>query len=195
MFFRFSLSARVLLLPWLLAALAGCGSGDRDPVADAKFENEKRIGDADITKRQERDAEFMVNAATNSLLAVELGKLAQQKTARPEVRTFAQNLLRDHAALNTALAGVATQKGLAVPKSLGDEQQDTYQELAGLTGADFDRRFLQVSAEHYDESADDFEDMSDDAYDGDIRALAAKYAPALSQYRDQAKQLEDALPQ
>ena len=41
---------------------------------------------------------------------------------------------------------------------------------------------------------DDFDDMSDDAYDGDIRAFAATYLPTLKTQRDAAEKLADQLP-
>ncbi|WP_400192601.1 DUF4142 domain-containing protein [Hymenobacter sp. B81] len=184
---------RVCLL-LLVPVLSSCGAGDRDPVAEAQFQNEKRIGDADVTRRQERDAEFMVNAAGTGLLTLELSKLAQQKAAAAPLRTFALELQRSHTGLHAALRTLAQQKSLTLPDGLGREQQRAYQDLVGLTGARFDEQFLQLVATGHDEAADDFQDMAEDAYDGDIRAFAAKYAPILEQHHNQAEQLRDQLP-
>ncbi|UYZ58540.1 DUF4142 domain-containing protein [Hymenobacter latericus] len=177
----------------LLGSLLACNSGNRDPVADAKFQNEQRIGNEDITKRQEQDAEFLVEAATNGLLEVELSKLAQSKATRPEVRNLAQQLMRGHTGINASLRSLAGQKNLAVPDALGGDQQDVYKELAGLTGAEFDRQYVEEIVDAHNNAEDAFEDMADEAYDGDIRAFAAKYAPVLEEHRKQAEQVEDLL--
>ncbi|GAA4378970.1 DUF4142 domain-containing protein [Hymenobacter koreensis] len=183
-------------LPWacLLLFVTSCGSGERDPVAEAKFQNEKRIGDANITERQEQDAEFIVNTASRGLLDVELAKLAQQRSTRPDLSALAQTLVRDHTGMHTALSTLAERKGLAIPQGLGSDQQDTFKELSALTGAEFEREYLEVTTEHHDDAADRFEDMAEDAYDGDIRAFAAKYAPVLKQHHEQAQQIQKALP-
>ncbi|RYU80080.1 DUF4142 domain-containing protein [Hymenobacter persicinus] len=185
-------SAR-FILPFSLLLL-GAWSSDaskKDPVAEARFQNEKRIGDANITKKQERDAEFMVDAASDGLLEVELGKLAQQKGTAPAVKEFGQRMATQHSEVNTALRTLAEQKGIVLPAGLGGKQQKTYQELAGLPSTEFDRRYLETMVDDHANDVDAFDDMSEDAYDGDIRGFAAKYLPTLKEHLDMAKQAQD----
>lgn len=184
--------ARILLFS-PLALLLACGSTERDPVADAKFQNEQRIGREDITKRQEADANFMVDAAIGSRLGAELGQLAQRKASSPAVRAWGPQLSRDATALNAALRTVAEQKGLTLPEGLSADQQDVISKLTSLSGAEFDRRLLAAATDYLDDAHDAFDDMTDDAYDGDIRAVAAKYAPTLKQHYKQADELQDQL--
>ncbi|GAB3827537.1 DUF4142 domain-containing protein [Hymenobacter jeollabukensis] len=181
------------LLAVPLSLLLACGSGERDPVADAKFANEQRIGREDITKRQQRDADFMVEAATGSRFAAELGQLAQRRGSSPALRAWAPQLTRDATALGDALRPVAEQKGLTLPDGLSTEQQDIISKLTSLSGPAFDGRLLEAARDYLDDARDDFDDMGDDAYDGDIRALAARYAPILKQHYQQADELHDQL--
>ncbi|MCC3155901.1 DUF4142 domain-containing protein [Hymenobacter sp. 15J16-1T3B] len=176
-----------------LALLLACGSGERDPVADAKFANEQRIGREDITKRQERDADFMVEAATGSRLGAELGQLAQRRASSPALRAWATQLSRDATALGGALHAVAEQKSLTLPEGLSADQQDVISQLTSQSGAEFDRRLLEAARDYLDDARDEFDDMADDAYDGDIRAVAAKYAPVLKKHYEQADELHDQL--
>lgn len=185
-------AVRLLLFSPLVLLLA-CGTTERDPVADAKFQNEQRIGREDITKRQEADANFMVDAATGSRLGTELGQLAQRRASSPAVRAWAQRLSRDATALNAALRTVAEQKGLTLPDALSADQQDIISKLTGQSGAAFDQHLLNAATDYLDNAEDDFADMADDAYDGDIRAVAAKYAPTLKQHYQQADELQDQL--
>ncbi|MCB2380036.1 DUF4142 domain-containing protein [Hymenobacter sp. BT635] len=177
----------------MLAAACSPEQGQKDPVAEAQFQNEKRIGDENVTEKQERDAEFMVAAASDGMLEVELGKLAQQKATQPAVKTFAQQMATQHGEANAALKTLAEQKGLVLPASLGREQQETYRTLSGFTGTQFDKEYMARMVDDHKKSADEFEDMSKDAYDGDIRGFAAKYAPVLRDHLDMAKEVDDQL--
>ncbi|UOQ54306.1 DUF4142 domain-containing protein [Hymenobacter cellulosivorans] len=179
-----------LLLPVLLAACSP-DSSKKDPVAEAQFQNEKRIGDENVTEKQERDAEFVVNAASDGMLEVELGKLAQQKATNPAVKTFGQHMVEQHSEANNALKALAGRKSLVLPASLGQEQQETYSKLAALTGTEFDKQYMASMVKDHKRDADEFEDMSEDAYDGDIRGFAAKYAPVLKEHLDMAEKLND----
>lgn len=177
----------------LVLSLGACSpdASQKDPVAEAQFQNEKRIGDANVTEKQERDAEFLVAAASAGMLDVELGKLAQQKATQPAVKNFGQNMATQHAAANAALKTLAGQKSLVLPAGLGKAQQDSYAKLAALTGTQFDKQYMEQMVDGHKKSVDDFEDMSEDAYDGDIRGFAAKYAPVLQEHLDMAKQIND----
>jgi putative membrane protein len=188
------LSLPKLLLLTLLLGLLSCGAGERDPVADAKFENEQRIGREDITERQEQDADFMVEAATGSAYGAALGQLAARQTANAPLRTFGQQLQRDASQLSNALRTLATQKGLTLPEGLSSRQQKQLDELAALSGPAFDRELLAAATDYLDDAQDAFDDMADDAYDGDIRGVAAKYAPTLQSHYEHADELEDQLP-
>ncbi len=185
-------SVRFLLLGCCIT-LGACspGAGDKDPVADAKFQNEKRIGEAAVTERQERDAEFMVDAAASGMLELEMGKLAQQKATTPAVRSLAQRLVQQHGVVSTALRNLAQQKNLVLPTGLGGDQQKTYAELSALTGVQFDKQFITTVKEAHQRDTDAFEDMSKDAYDGDIRGFAAKYLPTLEQHLEDVEAVED----
>lgn len=183
-------SSHLLLLASALT-LGSCSpdASQKDPVAEAQFQNEKRIGNDNVTEKQERDAEFMVAAASDGMLEVELGKLAEQKATQPAVKTFGQHMVEQHAEANAALKALAEQKGLVLPGGLGREQQEAYAELSALTGSAFDKQYMALMVDDHKKDVDEFEDMSEDAYDGDIRGFAAKYAPVLKEHLDMAKQV------
>ena len=185
-------SARLLLFGCCIA-LGACspGAGQQDPVADAKFQNEKRIKEAAVTERQERDAEFMVDAAVNGMLELEMSKLAQQKAATPVVRNFAQRLVQQHGQVNTALRNLAQQKNLVLPGALGKDQQNKYAELSAVAGTQFDKQFVATMKELHKNDVEAFEDMSKEAYDGDIRGFAAKFLPTLEQHLKDVDAVED----
>ncbi len=180
----------------LLPLVAACGAGGtKDPVAEAKFQNEKRIGNEDVTRKQERDAEFLVIAATHLMQDVEMSQFAQRKATLPDVKYLAQLIIGEHAAMQKALQTLAAQKSIVLPASLGADQGKRLGELSALNGPAFDRKYTELLEDSHEASVKEFDDMSEDAYDGDIRAFAAKYLPALKTHREAADKLASQLPQ
>ncbi|QIX61637.1 DUF4142 domain-containing protein [Hymenobacter sp. BT18] len=188
---RRSAHALVALASLALVGACSSNSSQQDPVAAARFENERRIGEADVTRKQEQDAEFLVTAAVRGQLITEASRLAQQKATVPAVRDFAAKLLKEHVAVTQSLQTVAQQKSITVPQALGSEQQEEYQQLTAASGSAFDKQYAELLTELHEKQEDAFDDMREDAYDGDIRGFAAKYYPLLNDHLTQAKQLAD----
>lgn len=179
----------VVALP-LLGSCSG-NSGNADAVNTATAQNEHKIDTADITKKQKADAEFLVKDASNALFEVELGKLAQARATAPDVRSYGARLVSQRLELLGTLRALAAAKGLAVPATLGDDEQQAYHEASTQTGTQLDKYLtaLLVKAQKQDE--DNFSDMSDDAYDGDIRGFAAKFHGPVQEQLDAAKEAAD----
>ena len=177
-----------------LPALAACSSGGGTDAADsAMAANEKKIGAADVTAKQEADALFMVKTTSNALLEVELGKLAQARATTPVVRTYGASLVQNRLELLAALRALATVKSLTVPAALGDDEQAAYHEVSTQTGAQIDKRVMALLVKTQKQDEDGFDDMSDDAYDGDIRGFAAKYLSPVQEQLAGAEEVADTI--
>ncbi|GAA4051571.1 hypothetical protein GCM10022409_43020 [Hymenobacter glaciei] len=180
----------VVALP-LLGSCSGNGS-NTDAVDAATAQNEKKIDTADITKKQEADAEFLVKSTSNALLEVELGKLAQARATAPDVRSYGAQLVPQRLELLATLRSLAAAKGLTVPAALGGDEQEAYHEASTQTGAQLDKRLMALLVKTQKQDEDAFDDMSGDAYDGDIRGFAAKYHGPVEEQLDAAKEAADA---
>jgi putative membrane protein len=194
---RFNWSSRVIpgVLTVLLATACSSGSGPGgDAVDSAISQNENKIDAADVTKKQEADARFLVETTGNALLEVELGKLAQARGSSPAVREYGTRLVQNRLELLTALRSLAGAKKLTVPPALGEDGQAAYHETSTKTGAEFDKHLLAMLVKTQNQDEDAFDDMSDDAYDGDIRGFAAKYHAPVEELLDAAKEAADKLP-
>ena len=174
----------------LLASCSGNG-GNTDTVENATAQNEKKIGTADITKKQEADAKFLVKSTSNALLEVELGKLAQARATAPAVRSYGARLVPQRLELLSTLRALAAAKSLSVPAALGSDEQEAYHEASTQAGTQLDKHLmaLLVKAQKQDENI--FDDMSDDAYDGDIRGFAAKFHGPVKEQLNAAKDAAD----
>ena len=179
----------VVALP-LLGSCSG-NSGNADAVNTATAQNEHKIDTADITKKQEADAEFLVKSASNALFEVELGKLAQARATAPDVRSYGARLVSQRLELLGTLRALAAAKGLAVPAALGDDEQQAYHEASTQTGTQLDKYLMALLVKAQKQDEDNFDDMSDDAYDGDIRGFAAKFHGPVQEQLDAAKEAAD----
>ena len=81
------------------------------------------------------------------LIDVEAGKLALEKSKNNDVRAFAQRMIGDHTSVNDqALALVkklnVTPEDNPTSQSLTKQAEETRKKLAGLTGAAFDKAYI-----------------------------------------------------
>ena len=155
--------------------------------------NEQKIGAADVTAKQEADARFLVKTTSNALLEVELGKLAQARATTPVVRTYGAGLVQNRLELLAALRALATVKSLTVPAALGDDEQAAYHEISTQTGTQIDKRVMALLVKTQKQDEDGFDDMADDAYDGDIRGFAAKYISPVQEQLAKAEEVTDTI--
>ena len=195
-FSLFSAPVRRWLLVLPLAATAACSSGGgtgSDPEAAATAQNEQKIQEADVTDKQKADAQFLVQAAGNALLGVELGKLVQARATLPALRTYGARLVQGRLALLADLRALAQAKSLALPPALSDDAQEAYHDASTQTGTRLDKQAVELILKIQRQDEDAFDDMKDDAYDGDIRGFAAKHYSTVKEQLDATKEVADAV--
>lgn len=96
-------------------------------------------------------AEFVTALAASDLFEIEAGKLAQQKGQSDQVKGWGRMLVEEHTKasneLETILAGSNPQ--VTPPTTLPPDLQARLQQLQGLSGAEFDQRWLaEQTASH-----------------------------------------------
>jgi putative membrane protein len=62
------------------------------------------------SKLNSDDSDFLKKAAKGGMAEVELGKLALQKASSPDVKEFADLMIRDHTKANRELTALALQR-------------------------------------------------------------------------------------
>ncbi len=139
------------------------------------------------------DKEFVSDAGMDGLFEVQAGNLALQKAESADVKTFAQRMVTDHGAANAELAQLATTKGLALPTELGGPMKDAYQHLEGLSGAEFDKAYMQHMVEGHNKDVAEFEKVSTTGGDFDLKGWAGKTLPTLQQHQQMAKDISSKL--
>jgi putative membrane protein len=89
---------------------------------------------------------YVQQTAVDDLFAAQSSELALKKSTNPQVRSFAKNLLKDHATASQELKQtLQTAKVDAAPPSVLDpEHQQLLDTLKSSSGGEFDRKYLKM---------------------------------------------------
>jgi putative membrane protein len=125
------------------------------------------------------DLDFVLCTAMAGMDEVALGDLAKGKAQSEEVKNLADLIVREHTTANEELMQLASGKGIPVPKTTGEVTQTVAASMSELSGPDFDLQYvLQQHGAHL-AAVQLFRHATQHAMDPDVKAFAAKYAPAI----------------
>jgi putative membrane protein len=92
------------------------------------------------------DQQFLLKAAQGGLTEVKLGELAQKKGSKDDVRDFGKMMVKDHTKINHDVKSVAAKNNVDLPKELDAMHQQKVDDLSKLSGAAFDKAYLDAMA-------------------------------------------------
>jgi putative membrane protein len=133
------------------------------------------------------DSAFLAAAFEGGMAEVELGNLAQQRGSSDVVKQFGKQMVEDHTMINDEIKALATGKGVPIPSALDAKSQATQDRLSKLSGAAFDRAYMQDMVTDHQKDVAEFRRMSTRAADPDIKAFAAKTLPTLEKHLKMAR--------
>jgi len=139
------------------------------------------------------DHRFVFNTYMSGLAEVRLGELAQQKASSAEVKQFGERLMTDHKKANEELKTIAATKTITLPTMVDDKHKATYDRLSQLSGAAFDRAFMQDMLTAHRTAVDNFRNEAKDGKDADIKTWASKTLPTLEGHLGQAQSVNTAV--
>jgi putative membrane protein len=134
-------------------------------------------------------------AYTAGLLDVEAGKQALEKSKNKDVRAFAQQMIGDHTAVNDqALALVkklnVTPEDNATSQSLTNQAKATREKLAGLTGAAFDKAYVDNEVAYHKTVNGALSDtLIPDAQNTELKSLLESGLKVFQSHLDHAEHL------
>jgi putative membrane protein len=141
------------------------------------------------SSRASGDSAFAMKAAQANMAEVELGKLAQQKAMSDEVKQFAQRMVDDHSKSLAELKSIATKKNVTLPTEIDAEHKNLSEKLSKMSGAAFDRAYIQAMVDGHRKVAADFRKESQSGSDADVKAFAAKTLPTVEEHLKHAEKV------
>jgi putative membrane protein len=136
------------------------------------------------------DSRFMKNAAEAGMAEVQLGQLAAQKATSADVKSFGQHMVDDHTKANDQLKRLAAQKGVTLPDSPSMMQKHDVDRLSKMSGADFDRAFMDQMVKDHKKVVAEFDKASKGSKDSDVKSFASSTLPTLQDHLQMAQTLD-----
>lgn len=127
------------------------------------------------------DKNFLTHAAQGGEAEVELGRLAQEKAADAQVKSFGQRMETDHSKAGSELRALIAQKGLTIPGGLPPDALALKNRLDKLQGATFDQAYMRAMVDDHVKDVRAFE-MAAKSTDPDIKGFAEKTLPTLHEH-------------
>jgi putative membrane protein len=91
--------------------------------------------------------------------------------------------------VNEQLKALAVSKSVDLSAVIDPKDAGTFQDLEKSSGADFDKAYLGEVVSNHKKCIADFEEISKEGKDADVKAFADKTLPALKAHQDKAKEL------
>lgn len=197
-----TITFKILLMAITVTMMACGGSQNRNTNtdntmgADSLNMNESMTDDqlGMGTNAQENTQDFIEEAASFSLMEIELSKYAQQNAVNQRVKNFAEMIVRDHSQINDELKSIASGKNITVPTTMADDHRDKMSNIQEKSGVDFDKEYIKEMIDHHEKDVDKFTKFAEEAnVDTDLKSFASKTLPTLLMHQDSAKQIMDLL--
>jgi putative membrane protein len=148
------------------------------------------------------DRDFIQEHLAMGQSEIALGQLAAQKASHAEVKRFGEMMVQEHQAAGDELRQIQSQlpanttaenRGTAGTDA-ADEHKDAMDELQGLSGREFDRKYMDLMVEHHEEAVNELERKAENG-STQVRQWASKTLPKLQQHLERAKTIKETLNQ
>ncbi|HSO42919.1 MAG TPA: DUF4142 domain-containing protein [Rhodospirillales bacterium] len=134
--------------------------------------------------------EFIEKAVRGNVAEVKLGELAEKQAKSGQVKTLGQTLQADHAKARDKSAALAKELGVKVAMEPMEDAKETYDELAKLSGADFDKAFVEAAVEDHEKDIELYSEQLEEGDNPKVVEYAKETLPVLKKHLDAARKLE-----
>jgi len=141
--------------------------------------------DPDTTARH-----FLIMASIGNLQEVNAGKLAVEKTARADIKSFGQMMVKDHSLAQTKLLQLAKSVGIQLPAAATATPPFDLK-LGKASGDDFDRLYVHAMLTGHRSTVQMFDTYSTTGKNPAVKAFAQQMLPTLKAHLAAAKALDE----
>lgn len=138
---------------------------------------------------------FVTNLAVGNMYELQAAEIAQAKSTNADVKALAAMIRTDHTRAGEKLSATAptAAPNVAVPTTLDQRRQGLIDNLNAASAGDFDKVYLEQQVAAHNETLTLLNGFSDNADAPTLAALARELVPTVTQHRDRAQQLLDAM--
>ena len=138
-------------------------------------------------KLNDKEVTFVKEAGAGNAAEIKLANLALKNGESQEVKDFANMMIKDHTQANDDLAVVAKNHNIDFPSKETAEQKGTYERLAKLKGAAFDKAYMADAVEDHTKDVADYKEAQGEVKDGKLKEYVNKVEPIVAGHLQHAK--------
>ena len=142
---------------------------------------------AKLSADDEKAVKDMAQANINEIAAA---KIALSKAQSDEVKTYAQQMVKDHGDALTKVQAVAEQKGVTLPTEPDAMHKEMAAMLEKQSGDAFDKMYMEnAGTKDHKMVLSKLQSDASKIKDADVKALADAHTPVVEQHLKSAQQL------
>lgn len=136
---------------------------------------------------------------TANTVDIDAGKLAKSKTKNPEVKKFAEQMIKDHTSVNkdtSKLMGKlkAKPEESDTSRTLRQDGDATMSKLKGLKDKEFDKAYVDNEVTYHQTVLDAIDNtLLPSAQNSEVKDLLGKVRPSIAEHLEHAKHLQSTL--
>jgi putative membrane protein len=133
------------------------------------------------------DSGYIREAGSLNLLEVRLGTLAGQRSSNTAVQQFGRQMVSSHSSMGQQWTSLAALNGLPTSVPLNSIQQQSIDQLSKLTGADFDRAYMNAMVADHEQDAGTLQRIGVYAQSAEVKRLAASGLSTTQEHLSRAR--------
>ena len=130
---------------------------------------------------------FIQKAATSDQTEIKLARLALERASIPEIKQFAQTMVTDHTKSTSLLKPIAVDHSVVLSENPEPQADENFKRLEELSGAAFDRTYIEIMVTDHEEMLHAFEVEAAKAADSKLKDFIATVQPVVAHHLEMAK--------
>jgi putative membrane protein len=164
------------------------GSMQQSPAQDGSMQQSTPNSSNRNSSLSAVDRQFMMKAAQSDMTEIRTSQLALSRSQNPQVRQFAQQMIQHHTQSSSKLKPLAAQKGVTLPKDLG-ENQALLTQLTKLSGTQFDQAYLSGQVKAHSKTQALYQKELQQGKDPAVKAFASQVLPVVTAHLRMAQNM------
>jgi putative membrane protein len=148
---------------------------------------------ASANAQSDDDKKFLATASQSDVNEIKLSQLAEEKATNPAVKAFAQKMVAEHTKMSAGMKPFAESWGVTPATDLDADHQKEYDKLNGLSGADFDKEYIDQMVTDHAKALRAFTSEAKDTKDAKFRAVVLQDKTMVAAHKNMAYDLKKKL--
>lgn len=140
--------------------------------------------------KSKADAMFIKKAANGGMTEVELGKIAQDKGQKQEVKDFGARMVKDHGKANDDLKSVAAKMNIEVPDKVNAKHQATIDKFSKMSADSFDAAYVKEMIKDHKKDIAEFEEAQGEVKNEDLKKFINDTVPVMKEHLEMVQKIE-----